>query len=80
MEASVIENKLNLLYDVSSKNYNAEVGYWKSQGCRIYRNENGEHRVIPPTKINNQYSQAEINEAFGSIFGDIFRGGKHDKS
>ena len=58
--------KLNRLWKTNMDEYIRHVEVLKGTGYRIFRNENGEHRL----SYNNNY----LNEVFGGVFCDIFGG------
>ena len=69
-----IIDELNRLYKSDMNRYMSEVNYWKNQGYRVYRDSNGIHKVIEPTRFYKKSNDSNIYEAFGDIFGDIFKG------
>lgn len=68
MNTEIIENKLNELYQSEINKYVSECEHWKRMGYKVYRNSEGQHKVIAPIKVEN------INTAFGGIFDEIFYG------
>ena len=70
-----IKEELDRLYKYDINKYLSEVNYWKSKRYKIYRNDSGEHKVVEPIKYCKEGVPVDIDEAFGGIFGQIFRGG-----
>ena len=71
MGVDTIANELNRLYQFDVDKYVSECNKWKKLGYRIYRNSEGQHKVVEPPK--NMYTQMFGSE-FGNIFADIFGG------
>lgn len=70
-----IIDELNRLYKSDMNRYMSEVNYWKNQGYRVYRDNNGVHKVIEPPRFYKKSNDSEIYKTlFGGIFGDIFKG------
>lgn len=62
------EAELNALYYLNDNNkYQAKLDEIKYMGFKVYRNSSGLHKI--------KQSENYINEVFGGIFGEIFRGG-----
>lgn len=70
MNVNIIETELNKLYKYEMDKYISECDHWKSMGYKIYRNSNGQHKVVAPIRAQ----QVDINNAFGGIFANIFSG------
>lgn len=68
MNIEVIQDKLNELYKSDESMYKNECNIFKNAGFRIFRNPQGEHRVLPPPKANNKY------DAMGRRKDDMFKG------
>jgi len=69
----VIEAELDRLYQFEIDKYVEECNTWKRYGYRIYRNPDGKHKVVEPARPNDMYGDNDIFNAFGGIFGDIFK-------
>lgn len=72
----IIVQELDRLYEFEIDKYVEECNELKKIGYRIFRNEDGKHRILEPTRPADAYGDNDIYNAFGGIFGDIFRGGK----
>ena len=72
MNTEVIIAELDRLYVTDINKYNKECSDLKRMGHKIYRNSVGKHKIIP--KIQPTSKEDIINNAFGDIFGDIFKG------
>ena len=68
--SDIVKEKLDKLYLTDKSKYEVEIKTLKNIGYKIYRNSDGEHKVIKPLKQDDIYS------AFGGIFGEIFGGNK----
>lgn len=84
MGVDVIIEELNRLYQYDMDKYLVECSDLKRFGYKIYRNPEGKHKVVEPVKKKNKYNFVtqddinqpfDINQLFGGIFGDIFKGG-----
>lgn len=65
----VIVNELDRLYEFEINKYVNECNDLKRMGYKIYRNNEGRHKVIEP---QNNFVDNDIYNAFGGIFGEIF--------
>lgn len=74
MGVDVIIEELNRLYQYDMDKYLSECSDLKGFGYKIYRNSNGKHKIVAPIK-DNDVKTVDINQVFGGIFGDIFKGG-----
>lgn len=72
MDIEVIIAELNKLYKTDATKYDKEVADFKAMGFKIYRNDDGLHKVVEPVrKQNDIYSQMGM---YGDVFKDIFGG------
>ena len=62
MEESFVE-ELNRLYFTDSERYMKRLAAIKDAGYKVFRNSTGQHKV-----------EFDFSNAFGGIFGEIFRG------
>lgn len=61
-----MQQNLNLYYKNDLEKYNRELNDIKNIGFRIFRNQNGDHKI--------QKNENYIYEVFGGVFGKIFKG------
>ena len=73
---NVIVAELDRLYEFEIDKYVEECNQLKRIGYKIYRNDDGKHKVVEPARPNDMFGDNDIYNAFGGIFGNIFRGGK----
>lgn len=72
MAVEVIVVELNKLYTTDKVKYDKEVNDFKAMGYKIYRNKEGQHKVVEPVRQKNDiYSQMGM---YGDVFKDIFGG------
>ena len=71
MAVDVIVAELNKLYTTDKVKYDKEVNDFKALGYKIYRNDEGQHKVIEPERKKKSLFG---NEAMDSLFGGIFGG------
>lgn len=70
-----IIDELDRLYKFETNKYITECTDLKRMGFKIYRNSDGEHKIVEPR--SSSYNQPlNIYEAYGGIFNEIFGGGK----
>ena len=69
MNNRIVEIDLNNAYWAhDNKAYKEKVESVKAMGFRVFRDDNGNHKVQPTGDSTSVY------DAFGGIFGDIFSG------
>ena len=68
--------ELDRLYEFDIEKYVSECDQWKRMGYKIYRNSEGKHKVVEPARPSDMYGDNDVYNAFGGIFGQIFRGQK----
>ena len=68
----VIVSELDRLYEFEIDKYVNECNDLKRMGYKIYRNNEGRHKVIEPQKMSSNFGNNDIFNAFGGIFGEIF--------
>ena len=71
----IIIQELDRLYEFDTKKYVEECEDLKKIGYRIFRNQDGKHQIIEPSRPSDAYGDNDIYNAFGGIFRDIFKGG-----
>ena len=71
----VIVDELNRLYEYEMERYIPECDQLKKMGYRIYRNDDGKHKVVPPARqrVNEMFKDNELASFMNGLFGaDIF--------
>lgn len=82
MGTEVIVDQLDYLYQYDMDKYLSEVSDLKRMGYKIYRNNDGKHKLVAPQRERpryNAYGMPNIdfgNDAINDLFGGIFNGSK----
>lgn len=64
-------DELNRLYEFDIDKYVKECDDLKRMGYKIYRNSEGQHRIVEPKKSNTNIFPDGFGDIFNNIFGNI---------
>ena len=70
-----LADMLDRLYTFEIEHYVDECTRLKKAGYKIYRNDEGRHKVVEPARSQDMYNDANRYTSFNGIFGNRFSRG-----